>query len=43
MHVFAEHHAKVPVATKVKEIAALSENEKDVVVYISGFVIHQLT
>ena len=43
MHVFAEHYPKVTAATKVKEMATLSENEKDVVVYISGFVIHKLT
>ena len=43
MHVFAEHYAKVQVASKVNEIATLSENEKDVVVYISGFVIHRVT
>ena len=43
MYVFAEHYAKATAATKVKETATLSENEKDVVVYISGFVIHKLT
>ena len=43
MHVFAEHYAKQQVTNKVKEMATLSENEKDVLVYISGFVIHKLT
>ncbi len=43
MHVFAENYAKQLFTDKVKEIATLSENEKDVVVYISGFVIHKLT
>ena len=43
MHGFAEHYARQQVTNKVKEVATLSENEKDVVVYISGFVIHKLT
>ena len=43
MHVFAEHYAKQQVTNKVKEVPTLSENEKDVIVYISGFVIHKLT
>ena len=42
MHVFAENYAKQKVTT-VKENATLSEHEKDVVVYISGFVLHNLT
>ncbi len=44
MHIFAEHYAKQQASTStVKENATLSEHEKDVVVYISGFVIHKLT
>lgn len=42
MHVFAETFSRKQV-TKTKEIATLTENEKDVVVYVSGFVINKLT
>ena len=42
MHVFADNYARTQ-TTKVKEIPTLTENEKDVAVYLSGFVINKLT